>query len=131
MAKNKIRVQLDGDRYYDIKVVSNQRVVEVRKVYSDPNDGRVFDINANKKAMQELTPNAYTLYMYFVLKFPGYREALSISHIRKSTKISEKGYYKAFNELVAQKYLVKKDSLDFDNFFVFYEAGSQSKKGFK
>lgn len=125
MAKNKIRVQLDAGRFYDITVATNQRVVEVRKVYSNLNDGRVFDINANKKAMQELTPNAYTLYMYFVLKFPGYIEALSISNVRKSTKISEKGYYKAFDELVAQKYLVKKDSLDFDNFYVFYEAGSR------
>lgn len=125
MAKNKIRVQLDAGRFYDITVATNQRVVEVRKVYSNLNDGRVFDINANKKAMQGLTPNAYTLYMYFVLKFPGYIEALSISNVRKSTKISEKGYYKAFDELVAQKYLVKKDSLDFDNFYVFYEAGSR------
>lgn len=125
MAKNKIRVQLDAGRFYDITVVSNQRVVEVRKVYSNLNDGRVFDVNANKKAIQELTPNAYTLYMYFILKFPGYIEALSIANIRKFTKISEKGYYKAFDELVAQKYLIKKDSLDFDNFYVFYEAGSR------
>lgn len=125
MAKNKIRVQLDAGRFYDITVATNQRVVEVRKVYSNLNDGRVFDINANKNALQELTPNAYTLYMYFILKFPGYIEALSITNVRKATKISEKGYYKAFDELVAQKYLVKKDSLDFDNFYVFYEAGSQ------
>ena len=57
MARNKIRVQLDAGRFYDITVATNQRVVEVRKVYSNLNDGRVFDINANKKAIQELSHN--------------------------------------------------------------------------
>ena len=35
MAKNKIRVTLDGERFYDIQVYNNQKVVHINKLYDN------------------------------------------------------------------------------------------------
>ena len=122
MAKNKIRVQLDAGRYADIKVAPNQKVVRIEKVLPK---GYILDIKANKNALRELSLEGYALYMHFVLNKIGYTEALSVESITKTTPISERKYYKAVDELIVKGYLVKTDSLDFDNFYVFYEGKKQ------
>lgn len=119
MANNKIRVQLDAGRYADLRVAANQKVVEIKKVLQR---GYILDIKTNKVAIKELTPNAYMLYMHFMLNKIGYIEALSIKNVMDTTSLSERKYYKAVNELIQKRYLVKTDSLDFNEFYIFYEG---------
>ena len=47
------------------------------------------------------------LYMYLMLHPPGHKEALSLNHIRNATTLTERGYYKAIDELIEKEYLVK------------------------
>jgi hypothetical protein len=62
--------------------------------------------------------------MHFMLNLPGYQEALSLKHITESTSLSERGYYKAVNELIEKQYLVQEPSTQFSEFYGFYEAPS-------
>ena len=120
MPKNKIRVHTKDRGVVDVKVVPNQKVIEIHKVHAK--GGRILDITANRKAQCELSAQAYILYMHFILNLPGYREALSVAHITETTSLSERGYYKAVNELIEKKYLVKTLSTEFSEFYVFYET---------
>ena len=65
MPKNKIKVYTKDRGVLDIKVVPNQKVIEIHKVKEK--GAGILDIAANKRAMKNLTANAYTLYMHFVL----------------------------------------------------------------
>ena len=116
--KNKIRVKTKDRGVVDVKVVPNQKVIEIHKIHTK---GRILDIPTNRKAQLELSPQAYILYMHFMLNLPGYQEALSIKHITETTSLSERGYYKAVNELIEKKYLVRKPSTQFSEFYHFYE----------
>lgn len=118
MPKNKIRVKTKNRGVVDVKVVPNQKVIEIRKVHAK---GRILDINANRKAQCNLSAQAYVLYMHFILNLPGYQEALSVAYITDSTSLSERGYYKAVNELIEKQYLVKTPSTQFSEFYVFFE----------
>lgn len=119
MPKNKIRVRTKDRGVVDVKVVPNQKVIEIHKVHAQ---GRILDIAANRVAQRNLSAQAYILYMHFILNLPGYREALSIAHITESTSLSERGYYKAVNELIEKKYLVREPSSDFSEYYGFYEC---------
>ena len=119
MPKNKIRVKTKDRGVVDVKVVPNQKVIEIYKVYAK--GGRILDIQTNRQAQKELSAHAYVLYMHFVLHLPGYREALSLDYITKSTSLSERGYYKAVKELIEKKYLVPKPSKEYSEFYHFYE----------
>ena len=119
MPKNKIRVHTKDRGVVDVKVVPNQKVIEIRKVHAK---GRILDIESNRNAQCELTAQAYILYMHFILNLPGYREALSVAHITKTTSLSERGYYKAVNELIAKQYLVREPNTQFSEFYAFYES---------
>ena len=119
MPKNKIRVYTKDRGVVDVKVVPNQKVIEIHKVHTK---GRILDIPTNRKAQLELSVQAYALYMHFILNLPGYQEALSVSHITESTSLSERGYYKAVNELIEKQYLVREPSTKFSEFYVFYES---------
>jgi hypothetical protein len=120
--KNKIRVRTKDRGVVDVKVVPNQKVIEIHKVHAK--GGRILDITTNRVAQRELSAQAYILYMHFMLNLPGYREALSLKYITESTSLSERGYYKAVNELVEQKYLVREPSAEFSEFYCFYESPS-------
>lgn len=122
MPKNKIRVRTKDRGVVDVKVVPNQKVIEIHKVHAK--GGRILDIAANRRAQRELSAQAYVLYMHFVLNLPGYQEALSVAHITESTSLSERGYYKAVNELIEKEYLVREPSTQFSEFYGFYEAPS-------
>lgn len=119
MAKNKISVYTKDRGVLNIKVVPNQKVVEIRKV--NPKGKGILDIQSNKEAMQVLSPNGYVLYMHFVLNVPGYQEALSSKYITENTTLSERGYYKAVDELIEKQYLVKESNSNFKEYYVFYE----------
>ena len=120
MPKNKIRVVTKNKTVVDIKVVPNQKVIEIHKVHEKR--GKILDIPANRIAQKELSAQTYVLYMHFVLNLPGYKEALSLEHLCNTTSISERGYYKAIKELIEKKYLVRKPSKDFSEFYHFYES---------
>lgn len=122
MPKNKIRVRTKDRGVVDVKVVPNQKVIEIHKVHAK--GGRILDIATNRVAQQELSAQAYVLYMHFMLNLPGYREALSLKYITESTSLSERGYYKAVNELIEQKYLVREPSTEFTEYYCFYESPS-------
>lgn len=117
--KNKIRVRTKDRGVVDVKVVPNQKVIQIHKVHAK--GGRILDITANRVAQRELSTQAYILYMHFILSLPGYQEALSVTHITESTSLSERGYYKAVNELIEKKYLVQEPSAQFSQFYGFYE----------
>lgn len=120
MAKNKISVYTKDRGVLNIKVVPNQKVIEIHKV--NPKGKGILDIAANKEAMQVLSPNGYILYMHFVLNIPGYIEALSSKYITDNTTLSEKGYYKSVDELIVKQYLVKEPNSNFKEYYAFYES---------
>ena len=119
MPKNKIRVKTKDRGVVDVKVVPNQKVIEIHKVHNK--GGRILDIPTNRQAQKELSAQTYVLYMHFVLNLPEYKEALSLKHILETTSLSERGYYKAINELIDKQYLVRKPSKEYIEFYYFYE----------
>ena len=120
MPKNQIPVYMKGRGIVaNIKVVPNQKVIEVHKVHGK--GSRILDIQTNRQAQKELSPQAYVLYMHFVLSLPNYTEALSLEYITQTTSLSERGYYKAVNELIEKKYLIQKPSKEYSEFYHFYE----------
>ena len=122
MPKNKITVGTKDRGTVHVKVAPNQKVIEIHKVHSK--SWRILDIAANRKAQSQLSPQAYMLYMHFILHLPGYQEALSLKHITETTTLSERGYYKAVNELIEQRYLVAEPSHTFTDYYGFYEDPS-------
>lgn len=118
MPKNKIRVQIDASRYIYIKVVTNQKVVTVKKIHPK---SYILDVRANRRAMKALSAAGYELYMYFIINVPGYTEALSLKNITNKTSLTEKPYYRAVNELIAKEYLVREHHKDFAEYYVLYE----------
>ena len=119
MPKNKIRVKTKDRGVVDIKVVPNQKVIEIHKVHNK--GGRILDIPTNRQAQKELSAQTYVLYMHFVLNLPEYKEALSLKHILETTSLSERGYYKAVNELIDKQYLVRQPNKEYTEFYYFYE----------
>lgn len=122
MPKNKITVGTADRGTVHVKVAPNQKVIEIHKVHGK--GGRILDLEANRKAQRCLSPQAYILYMHFILHLPGYQEALSLKHITETTTLSERGYYKAVNELIEQRYLVAEPSPTFTDYYGFYEDPS-------
>ena len=116
-----VKIQIVNGKCYDIKLAPNQKVVTVIK--SKPK-GYILDIEANKVARKELSSDAYSLYMHFVLNVPGYTEALSMQQNIKTSSLSERTYYKAVNELIQKGYLVKKPHEQIKEYYLFYENGS-------
>ena len=102
-----------------IKTSPNQKVVTIHKVHGK--GGRILDIASSKEALNQLSAHAYVLYMHFVLSLPGYTEALSLQHISEATSLKERTYYKAVNELIDKKYLVKEHHPTFKDYYGFYE----------
>ena len=119
MPKNKIRVKTKDRGVVDVKVFPNQKVIEIHKVHNK--GGRILDVPTNRQAQKELSAQTYVLYMHFVLNLPEYKEALSLKHILETTSLSERGYYKAVNELIDKQYLVRKPNKEYAEFYYFYE----------
>ena len=119
MPKNKIRVKTKDRSVVDVKVFPNQKVIEIHKVHEK--GGRILDIPTNRQAQKELSAQTYVLYMHFVLNLPEYKEALSLKHILETTSLSERGYYKAVNELIDKQYLVRQPNKEYTEFYYFYE----------
>lgn len=121
MPKNNIPVYMKGRGFtVDIQVSHNQKVVHIKKV--NPKKGKILDIASNRLARKELSLAAYSLYMHFILNVPEYKEALSIKNLTDSCALSTKTYYKAINELIEKRYLVKDETNTyFKEYYFFYE----------
>ena len=115
-----VRVQINDGQSYDLKLAPNQKVVTVIK--SKPK-GYILDIEANKLARKNLSSDAYSLYMHFVLNIPGYTEVLSMSYNIKNSALSERTYYKAVNELINKGYLKKEPHEQIKEYYLFLEKG--------
>lgn len=102
------------------KVAPNQKVVTMHKIHGK--SGRILDISSNKEAMKQLSADAYSLYMHFILSVPEYTEALSLQYISEVTSLKERTYYKAINELIEKGYLRKESHENFKEYYGFYES---------
>ena len=116
-----VRIHAGDGKHYDIKLAPNQKVVTVIK--SKPK-GYILDIDANRLARKNLSSDAYSLYMHFVLNVPGYTEALSMKHNLDTSSLSERTYYKSVNELIEKGYLVKTQHEQIKEYYLFYEGGT-------
>lgn len=123
MPKNKIAKYISGQGIVYVTVAANQKVIEVQKVNQK---GKILDIPSNRQARKELSLAAYSLYMHFILNLPGYQEALSIKKVTESCALSTKTYYKAVDELIEKKYLVRRPSTQFEEYYHFLESPSLS-----
>ena len=118
MAKNKIRIPLDGERFYDVQVYNNQKVVHINKLYDK---GMVIDVKASKQALQNLSMEGYVLYSHLMLNMPGWLEALSKKRLLDITPLTNRTYDKAVEELIEKEYFVKSSNKDYSHYYEFYE----------
>lgn len=100
MANRKIDVVEIGTwKMYSILVAKNQKVIQIHRIKNSIN------FEANKKAMQDLTANAYVLYMYLLMHENHRVWALSSKDVFNKTPLTQKTYPKAVVELVEKGYL--------------------------
>ena len=122
MAKNKIFVPLDGTRYCNIQVYNNQKVIHINKINEN---GKMYDLHANQKAIKELSPAAFVLYSHLLHNKHDWLEALSKKRIGEITALGGRSYDRAVDELISKKYLVPKDHVDYEHYYEFYEIPSE------
>lgn len=107
-----------------VYTVPNQKVVKVKHYLCDGTHlYAMCNLKSNKKALQELSPNTYKLYMYFSLNQDDYTFALSCQAVCNATGMSDSTYKKAVRELVDKGYLVKSKT---KGLYIFYEGTENS-----
>ncbi len=100
MASRKIDViDFKTWKMYSILVAKNQKVIQIHRIKSSIN------FEANYKAMNDLTSNAYVLYMYLLMHENHRVWALSSKDVYNKTHLTEKTYPNAVKELVKKGYL--------------------------
>lgn len=103
-----------------VYTVPNQKVVKVKHDLRDKAHlYTMCNLKSNKKALQELSPNTYKLYMYFSLNQDDYTFALSCQAVCNATGMSDSTYKKAVRELIDKEYLVKSKT---KGLYIFYEG---------
>ena len=123
MPKNIVRVQKDGWQYANIQVYNNQKVIKIIKCHDR---GMMFDIAANKSAIQNLSPSAFMLYSHFIQNIPDYIEVLSRKVILEQTSLTIRTYKNAVDELIDKGYLVRVEHNDYNDYYHFYESPSET-----
>lgn len=107
-----------------VYTVPNQKVVKVMHDICDKSHlYTMCNVKANSRALKELSPNTYKLYMYFDLNQDGYTFALSYQAVHNATGMSDKTYQKAVNELIEKKYLVPSET---KGLYIFYDGTVES-----
>lgn len=95
--------------------VGNQKIVKININVSFPKNGSEateYEIygKVNKqcafKAMKELTPSAYSIYMYMALQADGWEFALSPVAIDNAIGVKRTAYISAIKELIEKNYLI-------------------------
>ena len=105
MIENKIEINNDTcgrsfAKYTNQKVVQIKRVDEKRKS---------INFDANRQAMQNLTPNGYMLYMNLILWPHDTAWALSSKEVYQRTTLKRRTYEAAIEDLISHGYLVPHD----------------------
>lgn len=106
----------------DYKTVPNQRIVKMPPVGERIRDKEhlygMFSIEAAQKVAKDLGASAFVLYMYFQKNQDCYEFALSKEDV-SNWGLGKTAYTNAFNALVANGYLVRKD--ENSNIYYFHE----------
>lgn len=95
------------DKNKIIVVVPNQKKIIIKKSIINSDNVCNVKLSSNIIAMQELTPNAYKLYMYFCFYNDNSKIILSFSNICNIINMSEKTYHRSVKELIKYGYLIK------------------------
>lgn len=118
---------MEEEREKEVRIVytvPNQRVVETMKAECNgrckENYFTECNLNSLRKALKELSPNAFKLYMYFAKNQDGYTFALSRADVMNATNISASTYTRAINEMMEKGYLVQSKG----RFYEFHDWGS-------
>ena len=106
----------------------NQRIVTTGKALCDANHRYTMtNIEAMKRAMNRLKPNAYKLWVYLGKNQDQYTFALSQVDVTDFCGMSRNTYLSAFKELEAEGYLVRDN--DGSNHYNFYEIPVDKEDG--
>lgn len=99
----------------------NQKIIKVIKEKCDrENLYAIHNLKATYKAAQELRPNAFKLWLYFVINQNNYEFALSSKAVERDFNIKIDAYNGAIKELLEKGYLVKRTDTD-EEYYYFYE----------
>lgn len=101
----------------DFESVAKQRHITIHKSPLKTGAFMTLDLEANTKAMKELSFSAYMLYIYFCINADKYEFWLSKALTCEKTDMSKNTYYSAFNELKSKGYLVPNKSKTFFDFY--------------
>ena len=100
MGKRTLYATLDEPwRFCSIEVKDGQRTYQVHRV------GGGINFKANRRAMKELTPQAYMLYMSMVMDAADHEWLLDEEEVATSTSLTRADVQKAIEELIAKTYM--------------------------
>lgn len=88
-------------RTYKLELSKNQKVVKIHRIKETINFAE------NAKVQEELSINAFLLYMYLVRHQQDRVWALSSKDVYPKTHLTESTYRKAMHELIEKEYLTK------------------------
>ena len=100
--------------------VPNQRYITTHKARARPREFTQINLTANLAALKKLSYKTYKLYMYLCYNADGYAFPLYKTPIKEA--LPRNSYYRAFDELVEQGYLVRDGT---SNRYDFYEDPAQ------
>ena len=100
--------------------VPNQRYITTHKARARPREFTQINLTANLAAQKKLSYKTYKLYMYLCYNADDYAFHLYKAPIKEA--LPRNSYYRAFEELVEQGYLVRDGD---SNHYDFYEDPTQ------
>lgn len=90
----------NNGRCYSIKIVKNQKIVIARRRHNS------ISFADNREAAENLSTNAYTLYMNLIMNQNNKAWALSSKYVIEKTGLTKNTYPAAVNELINKGYMV-------------------------
>ena len=93
---------------YPVRITNNQKMIYIHR-------SKGIDFLFNRKAIKNLSSDAYVLYSYLLLNQPERIWALSSQHVYSSTPLKKRTYTKAVQELLEKGYLTAAEFTDQDN----------------
>ena len=106
------------------RLAKNQKAIRIAKAQSDKNNTyTIFNFAATRKAMKELTPNAFKLWCYFNSNANGYEFGLSSKEVCEECGMSRNTYDKAVHILIDAGYLIQVELYENITGYLFIENG--------
>lgn len=99
-------------------IYPNQRIITIKKNATTEN---ILDYETTMKAMRDLKPTTFLVWIYLNANENGCEFALSRKDIMKQTGISSSSYDNAIKELKEKSYLIHTT----DNRYDFYAGGNE------